>query len=288
MFEIKQHICYPGNPQKPNEDFVAFGKDYCFAMDGASCLSGVNVVDQDSDAAWMVKNVASALCKVLDDGDNRPTGQILEEILRPLHQQYFAALQEKGIPEPDDSPSAGLALFRKRNGRLEFFGLGDCVGVAALPDGKEFYSLDTSLPNLDGSVLDAMVQLHQKKNIPVLQTKLLCNDMLLANRKKRNRPDGYWVLDLSSENAIANARERVFPLTEPVTVAAFSDGFSELADVFRFYKDYSALFAAMQTGDLESLCQRLCYAQDEDPDCNHYPRFKLRDDTCAIWGIFTP
>ncbi len=288
MFEIKQHICYPGNPQRPNEDMVAFGKDYCFALDGASCLSGVEVMDRGSDAAWLVENVTAALCSALDDGDDRPTGQILEEILRPLRRQYFAALEQKGIPEPEDSPSAGFALFRKRNGRLEFFGLGDCVGVATLPNGKAFYSLDTSLPNLDGTVLDKMVQLHQRENIPVLQAKALCNDMLLANRKKRNHPDGYWVLDLSSENAIANAREFSWPLTAPIPVGAFSDGFSELADVFRFYEDYSALFAAMQVGDLESLCQRLCYAQDEDPDCNRYPRFKLRDDTCAIWGIFTP
>jgi len=288
LFEIKQHICYPGDPKKPNEDMVAFGKDYCFALDGASCLSGVDVMGRGSDAAWLVENVTVPLRNALEVGDDRPTGQILSEILPPLRRQYFATLEEKGIPEPEDSPSAGLALFRKRNGQLEFFGLGDCVGVATLPGGKEFYSLDTNLPNLDCTVLDKMVLLHKQENIPVLQARSLCNDLLLANRKKRNHPDGYWVLDLSSENAIANARAFSWPLTEPVPVAAFSDGFSQLADVFRLYADYSALFAAMQTTDLENLCQRLCYAQEEDPGCDRFPRFKHRDDTCAIWGIFTP
>jgi len=44
----------------------------------------------------------------------------------------------------------------------------------------------------------------------------------------------------------------------------------------------------MQSSDLEQMYQQLFSAQDADPDCNQYPRFKLRDDTCALWGIFTP
>lgn len=31
----------------------------------------------------------------------------------------------------------------------------------------------------------------------------------------------------------------------------------------------------------------LCALQDADADCTGYPRFKRRDDTCALWGIFT-
>ena len=288
MFAIKQQICYPGNPQKPNEDAVGFGKDYCFALDGASCLSGVNVMERGSDAAWLVEQVAAGLCRRLDDGDDRPTGDILAEILAPLKAEYLSVLAQKGIEKPDDSPSAGFALFRKRKGRLEFFGLGDCVGVAALPDGQKFYSLDTSLPNLDNSVLKKMMQLHLQTKTPLLQTRAMCTDLLLSNRKKRNHPDGYWVLDLDSEICLQKARQFSWELTEPVSVAVFSDGFAQLADVFALYPGYFELFSAMQTEDLEQLCLRLRLAQDADPHCNQYPRFKLRDDTCALWGIFEP
>ena len=288
MFALKQHICYPGNPQKPNEDAIGYGKDYCFAMDGASCLSGINVMDPESDAAWMVQNVSTALCQRLSDGDDRPTEEILTEILMPLREQYFDKLAALGKEEPDDSPSAGFAMFRVRKGKLEFFGLGDCVGVAALPGGKEFYSLDTNLPNLDNQVLEQMMLLHKEKNIPVLQTKQLCTDLLLTNRNKRNHPDGYWILDLDTPEALGNAKQFSWELTEPVAVTAFSDGFAQLADVFAMYPGYFELFTAMQENDLTQMCNRLCLAQDEDADCNDYPRFKLRDDTCAIWGIFEP
>ena len=288
MFTVKQHICYPGNPAKPNEDIIGFGKDYCFALDGASCLSGVNIMERGSDATWLVENVAAGLCQRLDAGDARPTEEILTDILLPLKARYHSVLAEKGMTEPDDSPSAGFAMFRVRNGNLEFFGMGDCVGVAALPGGKEFYSLDTNLPNLDNQVLEQMMQLHLEKKIPVLQAKELCNEQLLTNRKKRNRPDGYWVLDLDTPEALGNARQFSWDLTEPVSVAVFSDGFAQLTDVFGFYEGYFELFSAMQESDLEQLCLRLRLAQDADPDCNDYPRFKLRDDTCAIWGVFEP
>lgn len=288
MFAIKQQICYPGNPSQPNEDIVGFGKDYCFAMDGASCLSGVEVMDRGSDAAWLVEHVAAGLCQRLDAGDNRTTAELLLEILLPLKADYLSALTEKGMEQPDDSPTAGFALFRKRNGYLEFYGLGDCVGAAVLPGGENFYSLDTRLPQLDNAVLEKMSQLHQQTKLPLLQTRPMCNDLLLSNRKKRNQPDGYWVLDLDAPIALERARQFRWELTEPIFVAAFSDGFAQLSEVFGLFDGYSALFDAMQVSDLEQMYQQLFSAQDADPDCNQYPRFKLRDDTCALWGVFTP
>lgn len=288
MFAIKQHLCHPGNPKTPNEDIVGFGKDYCFVMDGASCLSGVEVMGRGSDAAWLVEHVAAGLCQRLDAGDDRPTRELLLEILLPLRAKYLAVLAEKGMDEPDDSPSAGFALFRKRNGLLEFFGLGDCVGVAALPNGEKFYSLDTQLPMLDNSVLEKMAQLHRQTGLPLVQTRPMCNDLLLRNRKMRNHPDGYWVLDLNAPDGLKNARQFCWALTEPVAVGAFSDGFAQLSEVFGLFDGYLPLFDAMQASDLEQMYRSLCAAQDADPDCNRYPRFKLRDDTCALWGIFTP
>ena len=288
MFTIKQHICYPGNPNQPNEDILGFGENYCFALDGASCLSGIHIMDRGSDAAWLVENVADGLCQRLNSGDDRPTEELLTEILIPLKQQYLSVLAEKGIEMPGDSPSAGFAMFRKRNGNLEFFGLGDCVGVASLSSEKNFYSLDTNLPNLDNSVLEQMMYLHQQSGIPMLQARDLCQDLLIENRKKRNHPDGYWILDLNTPEALKNAKTASWELTAPVSVAVFSDGFAQLADVFHIFKSYFQLFSTMQESDLEQLCLRLRYAQDADPDCNQYPRFKLRDDTCALWGIFTP
>ena len=63
---------------------------------------------------------------------------------------------------------------------------------------------------------------------------------------------------------------------------------AQMAELFAFYKGYSGLFKAMQEERLADMYDRLYKAQDADVDCNDYPRFKLRDDTCAVYGIFTP
>ena len=288
MYQIKQSICYPGFGVRANEDAVGYGRNYCFVMDGASCLSGKNIIHPVSDAAWMVTKVRDGLCSLLDSGDDRPTGQLLRQIVAQVREEYTAALRAKGVNAPDDSPSAGFAMFRQRNGKLEFFGLGDCVGVANIPGSKPFYSLNTILPNLDHKVLEEMVHIHKTTGVSMQEARRQCNDMLIRHRNLRNRPGGYWILDLLTDEGIANADQREWTLTEPVCVGAFSDGFAQLAEVFGQYKGYTALFAAMQTEDLEDMFQKLCALQDADPECNNYPRFKHRDDTCALWDIFTP
>ena len=73
-----------------------------------------------------------------------------------------------------------------------------------------------------------------------------------------------------------------------MAVAAVSDGFAQLTEVFGTYRDYEDLYEAMQKTDLEEMFLKLCAMQDADPDLNDYPRFKHRDDTSALWGIFTP
>lgn len=288
MYQIKQSICYPGFKAKTNEDAVGYGKDYCFVMDGASCLSGQNIMHPLSDAAWMTGMIKDGLCAMLDAGDQRPTKVLLKEVIAPIRDEYISALRKQGIAAPQDSPSAGFVLFRQRDGKLEFFGLGDCVGVASFADGTRFYSLDSCLPSLDQQVLDCMLEIHKTTGIPMKEARLQCNDLLLKNRNLRNTPEGYWILDLLTDDGIENAAEFCWELGAPVCVGAFSDGFAQLAEVFRQYPDYNALFDAMQRKDLDELFSELCSLQDADDDLNDFPRFKLRDDTSALWGIFTP
>ena len=288
MFDVKQCICYPGHAERANEDAVGHGKNYCFVMDGASCLSGTNVVDPGSDAAWMADKVCRGLCQLLDAEDPRPTGELLRQVVAQVREEYVQALQAKGIDAPEDSPSAGLALFRQRNGKLEFFGLGDCVGVARFADGRVFCWKDNGLAALDHQVIEEMVRLHASTGISVREAKEACGDILIRNRNLRNQPDGYWILDLLTDDGIDNACEATWDLTRPVCVGAFSDGFAQLTEVFGLYPDCAALFEEVQRDDMEEMFRNLCAIQDADPEYNGYPRFKHRDDTSALWGIFHP
>jgi len=287
LFELADKICYPGAPPRPNEDAVGYGPDYLFVIDGASCLSGLNLM-AESDAAWMVEHVTRGLHTYLAMYPEMDTADMLRSILVPLQQQYLQALRDAGVQKPKDSPSAGMAMFRKRGDRLEFFGLGDCVGLAVLPDGSFFYSLDTNLVNLDNQVLEEMVRLHLAtgKSMSECRQFDVIKEMLLINRDKKNTPGGYWALDLLNDAGLENAVRHSWEVKGSVTVGAVSDGFAQLAELFGVYGGYGGLFEAMRHTDLSEMFDLLCKLQDEDHDCNDYPRFKLRDDTTAAWGRF--
>ena len=288
MFELKQGVCYPGFGVRANEDAMGYGETYCFVMDGASCLSGKNVADPVSDSAWMAQKVRDGLCALLDQKDPRPTRELLLQVVAQVREEYVRELQSKGVSVPEDSPSAGIALFRQRNGKLEFFGMGDCVGLAKLPDGSDFCAQDKQLQKLDKTAIDQMIDYRRQTGVSMSEAKTACNEILIQNRNLRNQPGGYWILDLLTDEGIHNAHEESWELNAPVCVGAFSDGFAQLAEIFCQYPDDIALFKAMQKNNLEEMFRQLCALQDADPECNAYPRFKHRDDTTALWGMFFP
>lgn len=283
MFDVKDCICLEEKPPKPCEDSVGYGDNYCFVIDGASGLSGIQIVDEESDAAWFARKIKEKLCSRLDHDNETPTDIILEEIVRDLNEVYCHTAEEKGMEVPEDSPSAGIVLFRKMKDQIVFYGLGDCTGVVQLANGTVDILKDNGLCSLDGSVLKKMEELHRETGISVLEARTECNDMLLANRSRRNKEDGYWILDLSGIG-IAHARTDFWPEDSVKTFFACSDGFAQLTDTFGLYGDYTALLEAVQHMPLSKLCDALFSAQNQDPQANMYPRFKLRDDTSCLWG----
>jgi len=284
LFHVKDTVCLPGEPSRPCEDAVGFGENYCFVIDGASVLSKINIIDENSDAAWFAGQLKERLCRRLQSDVKTPTETILEEIIRELHGEYCRAAAEKGIREPGDSPSTSIALFRRVEERIEFFGLGDCTGAAELEDGTISLFKDASLAVLDSSVLKKMKELHRQTGISVLEARAACNNLLLENRMKRNREGGYWILDLSGDG-IGHGVKASWPAASLKTFFACSDGFAQLVDTFEVYPDYGALLDAVRDTALTELCGRLFEAQDQDPQANRFPRFKLRDDTSCLWGI---
>ena len=102
-----------------------------------------------------------------------------------------------------------------------------------------------------------------------------------------HRPDGgYPHMDLSGVG-IEKARRATFRVDGDIRACCLSDGFAQLAELFRIYDGYRGLLDAMEEESLQSMYDKLCAAQNEDADCIRYPRFKLRDDTCAVYGKFT-
>ena len=284
MFDVKDYVCIGGTTSKPCEDAVGYGKNYCFVIDGASVLSKINIVDEQSDAAWFATQIKERLCARFDVDNKTPTDVILKEIIDDLNRIYCDTAIAKCMEIPSDSPSAGIALFRQMSDEIEFYGVGDCTGAIKMMDGNVEVLKDNRLCALDGCVIERMAELHRKTGISVLEAREKCNDLLLNNRSKRNKDGGYWILDLSGIG-IGHATICSWPAESVKTVFACSDGFAQLIDTFCIYENYDALMEVAQDVSLLSLCDTLFDAQNKDSEANEFPRFKLRDDTSCLWGI---
>ena len=285
MFRYADSLLEPGNELNPNEDQVGYGRNYCFAIDGASSLSGINIIEQ-SDARWFAQRIAKALSAAFEKEQDVDVPGVLTRTIEEARAIYNAKLETLHAHEPGDSPSCGIALFWQVGNTLHFYGLGDCVGVLALPDGQRFYSLDANLPELDNGVLKEIIRIYRETGVSMREARRQCKDILMRNRKMRNHPEGYYVLDLSGVG-IDKARRATFPVEGDMQVCCISDGFAQLAELFGFYQGYAGLLDAMEHESLQQMYDKLYAAQDKDADCIDYPRFKIRDDTCAVYGKFT-
>ena len=278
---ILDHLALQGNTAM--EDRIGFGPDYLFVIDGASGLDAVHLTDAASDAAWLANKTGELLELNLPDPD-LDLRDILEAIADALRQEYDYLSFAQQIAA--DYPSAGLAIVRRRYNQLEYLGLGDCTAVFQLTDGTFTVQRETALTSLDAAAISEMVNQASLRNCTVLEARPFIQDLLVENRNLRNKEGGYWIFDPSGIG-IPHCRYFCRPISEVASVTLMTDGFAQLADTFREAIDFPDLHRQGLSEGLSSLGKRLFALQEEDPQCNRYPRFKLRDDTCAVSAIIT-
>jgi serine/threonine protein phosphatase PrpC len=104
--------------------------------------------------------------------------------------------------------------------------------------------------------------------------------LIRHHRGLMNRPDGYWILDLS-ERWIEHV-ETTTPAAEAGDVLLLvTDGFWRLVDTYCQYSERS-LFAAALGGGVRPLARELRAIEAADEECRRYPRLKARDDATAL------
>ena len=135
ILKLIDAVCIAGSNK--NEDSIGYGKDFIFVIDGATGLRGVNIMGMRSDAEWFSKRLAEQLQKYLKF-DSLSIQEILYRSLDLIRDEYMSVLmRHPNYPNiQPDYPSAGLVIFRERDGYLESYRLGDCVGVVRYKSGK--------------------------------------------------------------------------------------------------------------------------------------------------------
>lgn len=258
-----------------NEDAVGGGPGYLYVIDGATGLTDAPpCMDATrTDAAWFAGETARWLEAHL------PLDLDLADLLGRGMDHIRA--QWKG----GDMPTAGLAVLRCRGERVEIFLLGDCLCSIQKRDGSFLTVRETALGRLDALALAELSAHGRRLGRPPAACLPLIRETLRRHRALANRPGGYWVLDPSGAG-IPHALRLTLPLSLCASVLLCTDGFGQWLDFTGL--SLPALHCRVARRGIAPLAGELFARQAADPDFTAVPRFKLRDDTTAAYGIVSP
>ena len=137
---LEHLIQYTHSDKRYNEDVSAVGNDYMFVIDGATGLGANDVMGCGDDARWFAQTMKEHIQKHIHD--ELPLTEIVCQAIRDTRSRYRQDVEKM---KKIDMPSGCIALFRLKDKKLEFFGLGDTCGVIELRDGQILMIADNSL-----------------------------------------------------------------------------------------------------------------------------------------------
>ena len=294
--------------KKHNEDVIYASDNLWIVCDAASGLTKTDWMHQGSDAAWFSHFLVDFIVNALKPETNQSAPSCsLSEILASACQQASTIFPPCSELE---MPSAAIAVLYRNvaQKRFEYLVLGDCVLLAELVNEARSGSTsrlvseekktgsssdepaltthkitDPTIAHFDGMALDFMKGRSQKLHEPFLAQRPLANEILIANRQKKNQPDGYAIADCTIRWA-GHELSGTFSLEALKRAALYSDGFDQLQDFLQadqiIHSDQAFLNFIFdhQNEVLDLLYQK----QNQDSSCEIIPRLKLRDDTSLI------
>ena len=270
---FKDILTKGGKSDNENEDCVYLCDDFGFVMDGATGLLKENITNCVSDAKWYVEEFKNFLIKNLKTKKNLK--EIMKDGITYVSNTYNNI---EGATSVKSKPSSGIALFRKNENNIEYFILGDCQLI--IKDKKDIITKLqlNDLPKLDNINIGRMVKIAKEKNINVIDARPLINDYLVETRLTQNTNNGYWILS-DDINAVDHALHGTLNLKDIKQIICLTDGFSQLYEVFKVFT-YEELVNLINNKkiSLDNLYDTLFTLQENDSNCNRYPRFKIRDD----------
>lgn len=276
MFKAKFSCSAIGN--QVNEDYVAVGSTYAVLLDGASGITGTRVLPHHSgsDAQWFSHFVGGRICEYLD------ASRGIVDSIRLAVDDSRDYIGEHGVTDNEDlHPSSTLVAVSVAGDLVDIVSLGDSPVFIGLKDGSLVTMSDARIAELDQAAVDAMVDRSRGRAMTGVQKRVAVNDILLANRQLKNKPEGYWILDPTGV-ALDHFNVMQFSVEDVDYVCAMSDGLERAFDLFGL-ADSAAFLAKATRESFDELLVRLRAEERQDPDFDRYPRLKMHDDaTCFM------
>jgi serine/threonine protein phosphatase PrpC len=182
-------------------------------------------------------------------------------------------------------PFASFAMVRLLGDQIEFSNLGDCRILWKRAGYDEVFAFGWSrVTRLDGEVVAQIKELHgagQTDNEEIWQA---IGPMIQANRSLKNRPGGYWILDLPGEGLPYLQTMRI-EVADVERILLCTDGYYRAVDTYHLQKDHSLVEQSLSLG-VDQMISAIRACEREDGRCLKIPRIKVSDDaTCVLVGV---
>lgn len=246
-----------------------------WVFDGVTGINGRNYLGDGTDARWLVTR-AHARVSTLAATDMR-LDVLLEHLVAGLIADFSGAAGRADLPHDYDPPAACLILVKRYAAGWQALRLGDSCLLTREGDGSQ--SIHAASPN---NAFDHWLtrEARKRRDAGVLDIKALLAEFapqLKEGRAKRNRPDGYSILEASRD---ALAMPEIIALGDPAGMLLCTDGYYRAVDHYGLLDD-AGLMNASADGVGEVLAA-LRAVEAGDPDCLRFPRFKPADDATAV------
>jgi len=246
-----------------------------WVFDGVTGINDRNYLGEGTDARWLVARAHERLSQLaLRDA---PLMALLQELVEGLIDDFARATEGADIPPGYDPPAACLILVKRYGEQWQALRLGDSCLLAR--DAHGGHRVHAASPN---NAFDHWLtrEARKRRDAGVLDIKALLAEFapqLKAGRAKRNRPDGYAILEASRDSL---AMPEIIDLGTPAEMLLCTDGYYRAVDHYALHDDAGLMTAS--AADVAGVLSRLRQEETSDPQCLRFPRFKPADDATAV------
>lgn len=252
-----------------NQDWAIATPTAVIVLDGVSspddmdtgCVHGVR---------WYVRQLGATILHELTSAAS------LRDCLAHAIEQVAASHAATCDLTHTGTPSATVAIVREYESAWDYLVLSDTTIVFDCRSGLRVVS-DASID----AVATAEVRASRAHHTGTAEHAERIRDLITAQRRLRNTPEGYWLAGARPE-AADHAIVGSVALADIRRAAALTDGAARLVDRFQI-TDWNGLLDILSSGGPPQLFRQLRRVEASDPEGRRWPRCKLSDDATVAY-----
>jgi hypothetical protein len=271
----------PGDPARPNEDYVAVTLPASGQGGSLVLLDGVTPPAADDGCLHSVPWFTARLGAALGELSVSQRDMTLSEILAAAIARTAEAHGQTCDLSHPRTPQATVVLVRWDDERVEYLVLSDSALLMAGPDGLVTPVLDVRLAELPPAI---RAMRDEVRALPrgSAEREAAGRAYGAAVEALRNAEGGFYTA-AADPAAAARAVTGEWARSEVAAVAALTDGVGRWVETFR-QGDWTEVFELLRKDGPQRLVDRVRELERADPEGATYPRGKRHDDAAAVYA----